>query len=197
MNASTLKSYASVCAAIALLSGSAEASFHLYDIQEVFSNGDGSVQFIELFSSFGGQQFLSGHSVSFQINLATQNFINLSDLPSDSQNKPFLIGTANLATLYGVTPDFVISSNFLAAGAVNFINFGEGTDRVNLTLLPTDGTSSLNGLVSDSGQTSAATSVNAFATPTNFAGQTATIPEPAGPVLGCLALALTTIRRKR
>jgi hypothetical protein len=30
---------------------SARAAFHLFDIQEAYSNGDGSVQFIELFSA--------------------------------------------------------------------------------------------------------------------------------------------------
>ena len=34
--------------AVVLLNGSLEASFHLFQITEVFSNADGSVQFIEL-----------------------------------------------------------------------------------------------------------------------------------------------------
>lgn len=183
-----------IVAALAM-SGSARASFHLYDIQEVFSNGDGTVQFVELFTTSGSQQFLNGLTLTFQINTTIQNSKSLSQLPGDSANKAFLVGTANLATLYGVTPDFVIAANFFSAGANNFLNFAGGTDRVNLSLLPTNGTSSLNGQINNSVETS--TSVNALATPTNFAGQTATIPEPAGASLVLLSLGATAIRRRR
>ncbi len=160
------------------LSGSAHASFHLYDIQEVFSNSDGSVLFVELFTTSSGQQNLASHTLRFEILAAIQNTLPLSTLATDSANKAILIGTANLSTLYGITPDFVIPAQFFTPGPNNFLNFAEGTDRVNLTLLPTNGTSSLNGLIADSGQTSASTSVNAQATPRNYAGQTVTIPEP-------------------
>ncbi len=185
-----------VVSAIAF-SGSAQAGFHLFDIQEVFSNSDGSVLFIELFTAAGGQQFLGGHTLTFQINLAIQNTLNLTQLPADTMNKSFLVGTANLATLYGVTPDFVIPANFFTAGANNFIEFGPTIDRVNLTLLPTNGTSSLNGQIANPGETSAATSVNTFATPTNFAGATAVIPEPCGALIAALTAGLSTLRRNR
>jgi len=179
------------------MAGPAKASFHLFDIQEVFSNGDGTVQFIELFTTFGNQQFLTGHTLTFQINSTTQSSVVLSTLPGDSANKTFLIGTSTLETLYGVRPDFVIPANYLTAGANNFINFAEGTDRVNLTLLPTNGNSSLNGETGNSAETSAATSVNALATPKNFAGQTTTIPESTAAALGLLALGVMVLLRKR
>lgn len=185
-----------VAAAVALAS-SAQASFHLFDIQEIYSNSAGTVQFIELFTTFGGQQSLSGHSVTFQLNGVSQTPLNLSNLTADTTNKTFLVGTSNLTTLYGVTPDFVIPANFFTAGANNFINFAEGTDRVNLTLLPTNGTSSLNGLVNDPGVTSVSTLVNAQATPKNFAGQTATIPEPAAVALSLMALGAVLVWRRR
>jgi len=184
-------------AAMLAMAGPARGAFHFYDIQEVFSNGDGTVQFIELFTTFGSQQFLNGHTLTFQINSTTQSSLVLSDLPGDTTNKHFLIGTSTLATLYGVTPDFVIPANFLIAGANNFINFAEGTDRVNLALLPTNGTSSLNGQIGNSGETSAATTVNAQATPTNFSGQTTTIPESTAAALGLLALGMMVLLRKR
>lgn len=187
----------SLVAAALALSGSARASFHFFDIQEIFSNGDGTVQFIELFTPFGSQQFLTGHTLTFQTGSTTLNSLPLSELPGDSTNKSFLIGTANLATLYGVTPNFIIPANFFTPGANNFLNFAEGTDRVSLTLLPTNGTSSLNGQINNPAATSAATTVNALATPTNFAGQTATIPEPAGAALVLLTFGATTLRRRR
>ena len=177
--------------------GSAEASFHFYDIQEVFSNNDGSVQFIELFTVQGNQQFLGGHTAAFEINSTPQSIVNLSNLPGDSANRSVLIGTSNLATLYGVTPDFIIPANFLSAGATHFINFASGTDRVNLSLLPTNGMASLNGRIADSSQNSSGTSVNLVATPTNFAGRTATIPEPSGVVLFGFTSGFLASRRRR
>ncbi|MES2922692.1 MAG: PEP-CTERM sorting domain-containing protein [Verrucomicrobiota bacterium] len=189
--------FRSLVAAAFAVGGSAQAAFHLFEIQEIYTNSAGTVQFIELFTAFGGQQFLAGHSITFQLNGVSQTPFSLSDLPGDTSNKTFLVGTANLTTLYNVTPDFIIPASFFTAGANNFINFAEGTDRVNLTLLPTNGTSALNGLVGNTGQTAAATSVNAQATPRNFAGQTATIPEPATAALVVLALGGTTLRRRR
>jgi hypothetical protein len=157
----------------------ARASFHLWDMSEVYSNSDGSVQFIEFFTTSGGQQFLTGHTLSFDIGSVAINSITFgSDLPGDSANKTFLVGTANLSGLYGVTPDYIIPANFLAQGSNNFINFASGTDKVNLTNLPLDGVQSLDGKAGVDDFTAAGTAVNSFATPKNFAGATATIPEP-------------------
>lgn len=187
----------SLIAAAFALTSSAQASFHFFDIQEVYTNSSGTVQFIELFTPSTNQNSLGGHSVTFELNGVTTNTFNLSDLVGDTMTKTVLLGTANLTSLYGVTPDFVIPANFFTAGANNFINFSSGTDKVNLTLLPTNGTSSLDGKINDSGTTFASTSVNTQATPKNFAGQTATIPEPAGAALALLTFGLTTLRRKR
>ena len=187
----------SLIAAALALSSSAQAGFHLFDIQEIYTNGAGDVQFVELFTTDGNQPFLSGHTLTFQLNGVNQNSMSFTNLVGSTANKSVLIGTANLTTLYGVTPDFVIPANFFTAGSNNFINFAENTDRVNLSLLPNNGTSSLNGLVNDPGTTSASTSFNSQATPTNFAGQTATIPEPTGAALVLLTLGAASLRRRR
>lgn len=171
------------------------ASFHLFDIQEVYSNADGSVQFAELFTTFSSQQFLGGHSFTFDISGVPQNTLNLSNLGSDSANKTVLIGTANLGTLYGVTPDFTIPANFFSQGSTKTLNFASGTDVVNLGSLPLDGTQSLNGVVANS--TSTVTTINSQATPTNYAGQTAILPEPSAALLSALALAGLLARRRR
>lgn len=186
-----------ILSAMACMCGSASGAFHLFTIQEVFSNGDGTVQFIELFTTFGGQQFLSGHTITFESNAVTTNTLNLTNLPADTTNKTFLVGTANLTTLFGVTPDFIIPANFFSPGSNNFINFAEGTDRVNLTQLPTDGVSSLDGMINNPGITSADTAVNATATLTNFAGNTATVPEPGSLLLAAVGLGSALIHRRR
>ena len=46
------------CSAM-LAASPALAAFHLWQVKEVFSNSDGSVQFIEMFDSFGGANVTS------------------------------------------------------------------------------------------------------------------------------------------
>ena len=48
---------------LALAALPAFAAFHLWAINEIYSNADGTVQFIELTALAGGQQFTSGHSL--------------------------------------------------------------------------------------------------------------------------------------
>ena len=57
-------------------------AFHLYDIKEVFSNADGSVQFVELFTSFNNQQFLSGHTIVASQDASTNTFTFAGSGPS-------------------------------------------------------------------------------------------------------------------
>lgn len=176
--------------------GSAEASFHLFDIQEIYSNADGSVQFIELFTTQGNQQFLNGHTVRFEIGGVITNSVNLSTQGSDSAGKTVLLATSNVGALYGITPDFVIPASFFTQGASHTVNFAEGTDLVNLASLPLDGTRSLNGVIGNGSPT--VTSINqpqVFAT--NYAGVTMPIPEPGVPGLFAAAGLLGLVRRRR
>lgn len=153
---------------------------------------------------------MNGQTLNFLVNGVAQKTMTFSnatatdgtgDLSGSTLNKTVLIGTANLATLYGVTPDYIIAANFLATGGLNGISFSASGDRVNLTNLPTNGFSSLDGLVSNFGTTAADTAIQTFATPKNFAGQAAIIPEPAtigSVVFGAATLAgLIFMRRRR
>jgi serralysin len=190
-----MKTLASLVAAVFLVPVSAFSFAHTWAIQEIYTNADGSVQFIEFFTSFSSEDFMSNQTLKFDINLMTQKtmtFNNASatdgtgDLSGSTTNKTVLIGTANLAALYGVTPDYIIPANFFAQGSLNSLVFSASGDRVNLTNLPTNGVSSLDGLVNNFGTTAAATAVNPVGTPKNFTGQTANIPEPG--TLGLVAL---------
>lgn len=187
-------------ASAALLAPSAQAAFHVFDIQEIFSNADGSVQFIELFSTDGGQSVFNNKSITLEVAspVSTLNtFPFLVNGPSNTDDRTYLIGTSNLTALYGVTPDYILPANFLTVGtgfSNKRLNFAGGTDVVNLLNLPLDGVGSLNGLIGNN--TSTNTSVNAQATPTNNAGATFTIPEPVtASLLGFGVLAL--LRRRR
>ncbi len=191
-------------ASAALLAPSANAGFHLFDIQEVYSNADGSVQFIELFTPNSGQQVVNNLTITLQVAttaavLNTFTFPNANG-PSPTTNKTYLIGTANLSTLYGVTPDYILPADFLQVGtgfSNKRINFAGGTDIVNLFNLPLDGIGSLDGLTTNVGTTAAATAVNSQATPKNFAGSTATIPEPVATGLLGLGILAFLQRRRR
>ena len=144
----------------------AYADFHLWTINEVFSNGDGTIQFIELATTFAGQQELSGHSLVSTDGGANQNVMNFADgLVGDTQNKTLLIATTKFATETGLTPDFIIPEQFIFVGGGE-LNFGEGADTISFTReqLPLNDLQAIDGNVTP--QT---------ASPQNFAGQPATL----------------------
>ena len=156
--------------AIALLvsAGSARATFHLWQLNEIYSNADGTVQFIELITSAGGQQFLAGHSITSAQGATTLSFTFPSDLPGDSAGRTFLIGTTGFAALGLVTPDYIVPNGFLFTtnGSVNFA----GVDSVSWTALPVDGVMSIDRF--------GAMAVNS---PKNFAGATGSVSASSSP----------------
>ena len=207
-----MKTILSASAAVMLAPSGAFAFAHFWDIQEVYSNATGSVQFIEFFENTGGGEIFLGSALPlrFEINQVTINsmpFTNATatdgsaDLAGSTLNKTFLVATATFQSLYGFAPDYIIPANFLAAGALNTIEFPSGAtlEEVSLATLPLDGVMSLNGIPGNGSPT--ATSINSQASPKNFAGQTVTIPEPGS--LSTLALGgaaltgLAFMRRRR
>ena len=93
-----------LCATL-LWASSAQASFHLYDIREIYSNGDGSIQFVELFTANNGQQFLDGHTVVASQSASTNTFTFVGSGPSPTGNRPLLLATSGFAAACGITPD--------------------------------------------------------------------------------------------
>jgi hypothetical protein len=146
-------------AALAALSGWTEASFHLFRITQVYSNADGTVQYINLIATSSGQQFISHHGIATQQGTVTKSYTFPTDLPGDTamesgdsyygygggsmSYKSFLIGTQGFAALGIVTPDYVVPNGFvpLANGTVNY---GEGSDTMSYASLPSDGFTALN-----------------------------------------------------
>src|SRR5688572_26654060 len=105
---------------LAASAGPANAAFHLWHVKEVFTNADGSVQFIELFNSFAGEQFVANHTLRSNSDGVIKNFIIPGNLPNSpfTANTHMLIATPSFAGLPGaVTPDFT-----LPAGSVPFFN---------------------------------------------------------------------------
>jgi hypothetical protein len=148
----------------------AKATFHLWKIDQVFSNAGGSVQFIELSTSASGQQLLSGHTITamspgggyYGGGGMTNSFTFPTDLPGDTTNHHFLVATQGFANLGLVTPDYVVPNGFLflPTGSINYA----GVDSVTYASLPTDGLHSID----HDGNVMAASA-------TNFAGQSAAL----------------------
>jgi len=145
-----------------------EASFHFWDINEIYSNADGKRQFVELVTSSDGQQFLIGHTISANSDGVIKIYTWTDNSPSPTSNTKILLATASLAATPGFpTPNFIIPDNFIVPTAETIIiNFGESSDVVIINGgLPIDGLNSVN----DGGTAQ-------IATPTNYAGETATPP---------------------
>jgi hypothetical protein len=142
----------------------ASASFHLWSMSELYSNADGTVQFLEFRSAAGGQQFLSGHTLT-STSGATTNTLNFTNLPGDTAGKRFLVGTVGFAALGVVAPDFVVPNGFFFQGGGS-ISFAEGVDNWIHPALPAPPMS-----IDHFGAI-------ALNSPQNFAGQTGSIGGP-------------------
>jgi len=127
------------CAA-ATMSNSTHAAFHLWNIRELFTNPDGTQQFIEFFDTFGGQQFVGGQQIQVtdQAGTTTHTFTIPESLPGESFGHAFLIATSGFASAAGaVTPNFTMPAGFLFpdGGTINFFGLNSGS----YSALPKDG----------------------------------------------------------
>jgi serralysin len=144
-------------------------SFHTYTLNELYSNADGTVQFIELTNgAFNGQSFWTGHDLTVTQGGVVHRFVFPNNLPNTSTaNTKVLVATQAFADLNLVKPDFIVPANFLFTSGAATVNFG-GVNSLSYTSLPLDGVNSLNG--------SLAVQVNS---PTNYARATGSVSPPA------------------
>ena len=168
----------------------AHAGHHQWTISELFTNADGTVQFVELKGTANGEGVLSPWSVATTGTTATSK--NLApDLPSATQNRYLLLGTAGyaaLAALQGApAPDRTLPDNFLevlTADTVIYAGLGGAATRAyGAGGIPTNGVDSLD-YEHDPNPTN---------TPTNYAQTTGSINAapaeiPALPRFGALVL---------
>ena len=125
-----------ICAASVL---PARAAFHLWSIQEVYSDTSGSLQFIELVDTFGGQNFVNGQAITADNSGNTQSHtftIPGGTLGGSTFGHTLLFGTAGIHAAGGPTPDYIIPNNFLftAGGSISFFGLNGGSYGA----LPTD-----------------------------------------------------------
>jgi len=163
------------------------ATVHFFHIEELYSTPSGTLQFIELDTAFNNQhQFLTGGNNSRLVSKTAANEVHATyffpnDLSSSATaDRSVLVGTANVAAIGGVTPDFIIPASFLLleGGILEFTSDVFGTfNTVFYPALPT-GKDSYDAQEDSTG----------LNTPTNFAGVAGQVPEPSSIVLAALAL---------
>jgi hypothetical protein len=169
---------------IALPFSTAQAGSHTWNVNEIFSDSTGNIQFIELVEANGtpNEVGVPGHSMTSN----TKNFvISGPALAPPTSNKFYLIATSGFAALAGApTPDAIIPPGVLPF----FFSTGGDTvtyvpwDAFSFASVPTDGTTSLNANLT--------TGLNS---PTNYAGVSGSVnasPPPAVPMLSEGALLL-------
>ena len=158
----------------------AYAEFHTYQIEQLYSNVSGTVQYILMHEVQGlpAEYFWMGNKLTSTHAGATQTFTFPANLPlgmacnpyygcgyaapSSTANTRVLIATQGFADLGLIPPDYVIPNGFLATtnGTINYA----GVDQVTYASLPTDG---VNAIGRSGAPTPNVTS--------NFSGQTASI----------------------
>ena len=153
-----------------LAAGAAHAGFDSFAIEQVYSNADGTVQFVVLreTQNLPGGDAWTGRAFRATRAGVTRSFTFPRDLPDGATaGRRVLLGSDGMAALGVVAPDYVLPDGFLPTDGAT-LDFA-GADQVTYAALPSDGVNAVTRL--------------GFPTPnvaTNFAGQAA--PMPARPV---------------
>ena len=173
-------------AGLLALAGSASATFHLWKIAQIYSNADGSVQFITFTNANNFEDLLAGHTLVCSNAAGTNVFTFPNNLPSTlTAGKTFMVGTFNLCAagttnLLGQTnlvqvpgaaaPDYIFTNAgpflFPGTGTLNYAD----VDAMSYIRLPTDGVHSLTRPIVGTIFSSPATNA-----PCNFQGQSNSI----------------------
>lgn len=164
-------------AAAAVLSPAVHGASHLWRFAEVFSNADGTIQFIELKECCGStiETQIQGKWILSNTTANQFNFPN--GLVGNTANQRLLFATQHFANLPGApTPDYIIPEGLFGLNG-DTLEYWNYTDSfVAIPALPLDGERSWHctGVVFG-GCTSSSTGLNS---PTNFAGDTVSIVAP-------------------
>ncbi len=156
--------------AVFFLAANATAGIHTWDVVEVFSNSDGTIQYVELLDvgTTGTETGLGNASLSSSLH--TIVWAN-GALTPPTNGKRYLVATAAFAALPGApTPDVIIPPAnvpfFNTAG--DTVAFG-GFDSLIFGMVPTNGLDSFN-----------VGGVVATNSPENYAGMTGTVDASGG-----------------
>jgi len=183
-----------LAAVVAAVPSPARAIVHMWDIAEIYSSADGSVQYVEFFTTGDNEVGWSGAAIRSIANDSTIAFD--TNLEGPTGNRSVLVATPGFADLPGaVVPDFEIPAGFVATAGDTLV-FTGGVDRLTFDpgQLPTDGAQSLfrtltipsPSLPEVAGPEDLFVGENS---PTNYAGETGhLVPEPGAVALGLASL---------
>ena len=153
---------------ILIFAGPASA-FDAWEIEEIFSNYDGSIQYIKLSTASENQQNLAGHEIRALDGSGAplQNFLFPSSLSGSTANRSVLIGTSAFSELTQLAVDYQLPDGFLPldGGTVQLPEIDSLTYQ--RTQLPRNGSQALR-----------ADGTISAAMPANFAGLTAAVDAP-------------------
>ena len=178
-------------------------AFHIWQAKEIFSNSDGSVQFIEMFDNTTGENFVTGYSITANSNGVIKTFTFPSDLVGETANHHLLIASTGFGSLPGgVTPDFTFAQGgatlpFFNPNATNItISFNGSGDSISFlgASLPKNGINSL----TDTNLYGQQNLVSGTNSPTNLGGSSGSVnlsPEPGA--IAILAVPLFNLLRRR
>lgn len=166
------RTIATLLLALTLHPLSAIAGIHTWDVREVFSNADGTIQFVELFEANGGAGEINVGNGNMSSTTKSFN-IGAGTVAPPTTNKRYLLGTAAFALLPGApTPDATIPAGTLpfffntAGDTVSFVPY----DSFTFGAVPTNGTDSLDEVLGVAPNS-----------PTNYAGVTGSVDASGGP----------------
>ena len=163
-----------ITAATLLSASVASAGIHTWDVSEVFSNHDGSIQFVELVEAAGSPGETGVGNGSITSDTQSHSWSN-GAVASPTSNKHYLIATAAFAALPGApTPDVILPAGvvpfFATTGdTVDFVIY----DMCTFPALPNNGTDAYDCVA-------AGTAVNS---PTNYAGTTGSVVAGGAPLV--------------
>ena len=148
---------------------------HLWRVKEIFSNPDGTIQFIELAVCCGST---TENSLAIrQVTSDTNIFVIPTNVAGSTLNKHLLLATARFAMLPGApTPDHIIPDQFFSTTGDTITFSIYDTLTFTVGMLPTDGTTSLNKDPDDNTDTT----FTAINSPTNYSDQTGSVVAVSG-----------------
>ena len=136
---------ATTCLGLCLWAAPADAGSHLWDLSEIYSNADGTIQFIELHQPTAAccETNMSGKWIRSTVN--GNQFDFPGNLTGDTAFQYLLLGTAGFAALPGApTPDYILPDSFFETTGDTIELFLYDTIAMPTTTLPTDGVTSYN-----------------------------------------------------
>lgn len=136
---------AMLAVAVSLAAPAAWAGAHTWDVWEVFSNADGTIQFVEIREANGTnfETGIGGHAIL--ANPSGNTFTIPASVASPTANKSYLIATPGFAALPGApTPNAIENTGFLFAPTDTSVQYNPyDTATWTAGALPTDGIHSL------------------------------------------------------